>query len=266
MSVGHLKVLVRGAGEIATAMACRMAEARFHVVMTETDHPEAVRRRFAFSEVIYEKVKTVEGKVARLVDDYAGVMKCWENGEIAVIIDPEAKIKDQIHPDVEIDAIIAKKNLGTKMTDAELVIGLGVGFEAGVDTHVVIETNRGHNLGRIIRKGLADPDTGEPGNIAGYTYERVLRAPCDGILETDHDLGDIVKAGDIIGYVDGQPMKTVLSGVIRGLLRNGTKVHKGMKSGDVDPRGQVTYVDTISDKGRTISGGVLEAIMNHFNA
>ncbi|MBR6331589.1 MAG: EF2563 family selenium-dependent molybdenum hydroxylase system protein [Dehalococcoidales bacterium] len=265
MAVGHLKVLVRGAGEIATAMACRMAGAKFHVVMTETDHPEAVRRRVAFSEVVYDKVKVVEGYTARLVSDASEIQKCWDNDEIAVIIDPENHTKDIIKPDVEIDATIAKRNLGTKKTDAELVIGLGVGFEAGVDTHVVIETNRGHNLGRIILSGLAEPDTGTPGNIAGYTYERVLRAPCDGILETDHNLGDHVKAGDVIGYVNGQPMKTVLSGVIRGLLRNGTPVRKGLKSGDVDPRDKIEYVDTISDKGRTISGGVLEAIMAHFN-
>ena len=185
---------------------------------------------------------------------------------MALIVDPDTTIRSELKPDVEIDAIIAKKNLGTRISDAELVIGLGIGFKAGKDVHIVIETNRGHNLGRVMLEGIAEPDTGDPGNIGGYTTERVMRAPRGGIFETVKKIGDIIKAGDIVAYVEGEPVKAAISGIVRGLLRDGTSVTRGLKAGDVDPRGNKEYCYTISDKGRTISGGVLEAILAHFNA
>jgi xanthine dehydrogenase accessory factor len=166
---------------------------------------------------------------------------------------------------VVIDAIIAKKNLGTKMSDAPLVIGLGVGFTAGQDVHVIVETNRGHNLGRVVRSGQAEPDTGKPGVIAGYSSERVMRAPAEGVFRTAKNIGDLVQAGDIVAYVGKEPMRTIIPGIIRGLLRDGAPVTKGMKSGDVDPRANPDYVDTVSDKGSAIAGGVLEAILARFN-
>ncbi len=183
-----------------------------------------------------------------------------------LLLDPEARVKDLMKPDVLVDAIIAKKNLGTKITDAPLVIGVGVGFQAGRDSHVVIETNRGHNLGRVMLEGIAEPDTGDPGNIGGYTTERVMRTPRGGVFKTVKKIGDMVKAGDIVAYVEGEPVKAAIPGIVRGLLRDGTPVTKGLKAGDVDPRGNKEYCYTISDKGRTISGGVLEAILAHFNA
>jgi xanthine dehydrogenase accessory factor len=193
------------------------------------------------------------------------VYDVWNTGEMALIVDPEANIRATLRPDVEIDATIAKKNLGTRITDAEMVIGLGIGFDAGKDVHAVIETNRGHNLGRIIHQGIAEPDTGNPGDIGGYTIERVMRAPCDGIFRTTKNIGDLIQAGEVVAYVEKQPIKSIIHGTIRGLLRDGTLVTKGLKSGDVDPRGDKSYCHTISDKGRTISGGVLEAILSHFN-
>ena len=265
MAVKDLKVLIRGGGELASAVACRMAASGFKVIMTEVSQPQAVRRNVSFCEAVYEGTKTVEGLTARLVRSADEARVAWEAGELALIVDPETNIRAEIAPDVEIDAIIAKKNLDTRLTDAELVIGLGVGFEAGKDVHVLIETNRGHNLGRVMRSGIADADTGNPGNIAGYTTERVLRAPADGVIRTVKKIGDMVEKGDVIAYVGDQPIKTVIPGVIRGLLRDGTPVTRGLKSGDVDPRGNIEYCNTISDKGRTISGGVLEAILAHFN-
>lgn len=265
MSASELKVLIRGGGELASAVACRLYECHFNVVMTEVQQPLAVRREVSFCEAIYGGYKTVEGKTARLVQSATEIESVWRTQELAIIVDPYADIKSEITPDVLIDAIIAKKNLGTQISDAKLVIGLGVGFEAGKDVHFVIETNRGHNLGRIIREGRAEPNTGNPGNIGGYTTERVLRAPCDGIFRSTKNIGDLVKEGDIVAYVEDSPMKTTIPGVIRGLIRDGTVVNRGLKSGDVDPRGDKKYCYTLSDKGRTISGGVLESIMSVFN-
>jgi len=266
MSVKNLKVLIRGGGELASAVACRMAESHFNVIMTEVSRPQAVRRNVSFCEVVYEGRKTVEGKTVRLVASAGEARAAWKAGEMALIVDPDTTIRSELKPDVEIDAIIAKKNLGTRITDAELVIGLGIGFEAGRDVHIVIETNRGHNLGRVMLEGIAEPDTGDPGNIGGYTTERVMRAPRGGTFQTVKKIGDMVKAGDIVAYVEGEPVKAAIPGVVRGLLRDGTPVTKGLKAGDVDPRGNKEYCYTISDKGRTISGGVLEAILAHFNA
>ncbi|MCL2679013.1 MAG: selenium-dependent molybdenum cofactor biosynthesis protein YqeB [Dehalococcoidia bacterium] len=265
MGVRNLKVLIRGGGELASAVACRLAESHFKVIMTDVSAPQAVRRHVSFCEAVYDGYKTVEGRTARLVSSATQSRAAWKAEEMAIIVDPDNTILGDIKPDVVVDAIIAKKNLGTRITDAGLVIGLGIGFEAGRDVHVVIETNRGHNLGRVLRSGIAEPDTGNPGDICGYTFERVMRAPCGGIIRTVKQIGDMVKAGDIVAYVDGESIKTTIPGVIRGLIRDGTPVTKGLKSGDVDPRGRVEYIDTISDKGRTISGGVLEAILAHFN-
>jgi xanthine dehydrogenase accessory factor len=265
MPVKNLKVLVRGGGELATAMACRLADSHFKIIMTEVSKPQAVRRNVSFCEAVYEGTKTVEGKTARLVSSAGETRAAWKAGQLALIVDPDVTILSDIKPDIEIDAIIAKKNLGTRITDAELVIGLGIGFEAGKDVHVVIETNRGHNLGRVIREGIAEADTGNPGNIGGYTTERVMRAPADGTFKTVKKIGDMVKAGDIVAYVGKEPVKAAIPGIVRGLLRDGTPVTRGLKAGDVDPRGNKEYCFTISDKGRTISGGVLEAILEHFN-
>ncbi len=265
MVLSTLKVLIRSGGELASAVACRLAEGHFRIVMTETARPEAVRRRVSFCEAVYDTVKCVEGKVCRLVTNTAGVFDCWARGELALIVDPSASIKGDIKPDVVIDAIMAKRNIGTRLSDAPLVIGLGIGFVAGKDTHVVIETNRGHNLGQIIRDGIAEPDTGHPGIIAGYGKERVFRAPKDGIFCATKSIGDIVTAGDIVAYVDSEPVRVAIPGIIRGLLRDGTPVTKGIKAGDVDPRARLDYCESISDKGRAIAGGVLEAIMAYYN-
>jgi xanthine dehydrogenase accessory factor len=265
MPIENLKVLIRGGGELASAVACRLAESHFNIVMTEVPRPQAVRRNVSFCEAVYDATQTVEGHTACLVDSLSQIYDVWNERKLALIVDPEAIIAAQLKPHVIIDAIIAKRNVGTLITDAELVIGLGIGFEATKDVHVVIETNRGHNLGRIIRSGIAEPDTGNPGDIGGYTTERVMRAPCDGDIRTVKNIGDIVLAGEVVAYVEDCALKSNITGIIRGLLRDTTPVTKGLKSGDVDPRGDINYCYTISDKGRTISGGVLEAILAHFN-
>jgi xanthine dehydrogenase accessory factor len=264
--LNHLVILVRGAGEMATGVAHRLASCHFKVCMTETSNPQAVRREVAFSEAIFDSEKEVEGVSARRVESADHISEAWRNGKISILIDPEAKVKDFLKPDVFIDATLSKKNLGTKKTDGLLVIGLGPGFVAGKDVHLIIETNRGHNLGRIISNGEAEANTGIPGPIAGYTEERVIRAPKDGQFITIRKIGDGVKVNEKVGMIGNVAVRTRIPGVIRGLLRDGTKVWKGMKLGDVDPRGNKTNCYTISDKARTISGGVLQAILEHFNA
>ena len=263
--LNDLVILVRGAGEMATGVAHRLASCRFKVCMTETSNPQAVRREVAFSEVIFDREKGVEGITAKLVESPDHISEVWKDKRIPILIDPDAKVKDLLKPDVLIDATLAKRNLDTKISDAPLVVGLGPGFHAGRDVHLVIETNRGHNLGRIIANGEAEPNTGIPGSIAGYTEERVIRAPRDGNFKALKKIGDGVRANEKVGMIGNVEVRSRIAGVIRGLLQDGTEVWKGMKLGGVDPRGIKAHCYTVSDKARTISGGTLQAILEHFN-
>ena len=258
-------ILIRGAGEMATGVAHRLVSCRFKVCMTETSNPQAVRREVAFSEALFDSEKEVEGITAKRVESADHISEVWRDGKIPLLIDPEAEVKDFLKPDVLIDATLAKKNLGTKITDAPLVIGLGPGFHAGRDVHLIIETNRGHNLGKIISNGEAELNTGIPGAIGGYTEERVIRAPKDGSFKALKKIGDGVRANEKVGIIENMPVRSRIAGVIRGLLRDGTEVWKGMKLGDVDPRGIKGHCYTISEKARTISGGILQTILEHFN-
>jgi len=258
-------ILIRGAGEIATGVAHRLAPCHFKVCMTEVPNPQAVRRMVAFSEAIFDQEKEVEGIVAKRAESPDDIPRIWKDGKVPILIDPEARVKQILKPEVLIDATLAKKNLGTKITDAPFVIGLGPGFHAGKDVHVVIETNRGHNLGRIISNGEAEPNTGIPGSIGGYTEHRVIRASKEGKFKPLRKITDCVKVNEKVGMIDNAAVRSRIAGTIRGLLRDGTEVWKGMKLGDVDPRGIRSHCYTISDKARTISGGVLQAILEHVN-
>lgn len=261
----ELVVLIRGAGDLATGVAHRLWRSGFQVCMTEVPHPLAIRRAVCFSEAVHDGEKTVEDVTAKHVIDVEAVRPSWKKGKIPVLVDPQAEIRKTMRPHVLVDAIMAKKNLGTTMSDAQLVIGLGPGFSAGGDVHFVIETNRGHDLGRLIRVGSAEPDTGVPGPVGGYAAERVLRAPESGRFDPLHEIGDAVKTGDPVAMVEGVAMRSRISGVLRGILRPGTPVEKGMKSGDVDPRGKREACFTISDKARALGGAVLEGILATFN-
>lgn len=265
LKLNEMVVLIRGAGEMATGVAHRLWHAHFLVCMTETANPLAIRRGVSFCEAIHDGEKTVEGITAKRVIDGEAIRPTWKKGKIPVLVDPEAVVRKFLRPHVLVDAIVAKKNLGTRITDAPLVIGLGPGFVAGKDVHLVTETNRGHNLGRLIWEGAAEPDTGIPGNIGGYTAERVLRAPETGRFEALRKIGDPVEETEAVAVVGGAPMRSTISGVLRGILRDGTAVQKGMKSGDVDPRGNRDACFTISDKARAIGGSALEGILATFN-
>ena len=254
-------VLIRGAGDIATGIALRLHRARFQVVMTEIAHPTAIRRTVCFSQAISHGEAIVEGVTARIADSDERVREILAAGEIPVLVDPEAACASTLLPDALVDAILAKRNLGTKLTDAPIVIGVGPGFTAGVDCHAAVETMRGHTLGRVLYEGSPLPNTNVPGLIGGFAGERVLRAPADGVFHLLRDIGTVVQAGETVGEVGGEPMQCTIGGVLRGILPDGTPVHKGMKAGDVDPRCTVEYCYSASDKALAVGGGVLEALL-----
>ena len=264
--IHELIIGIKGAGEMATAIAWRlyMANSR-QIFMMEKAQPMAVRRMVSFCEAIYGEPQTVENVTAVRRDDPSTIPSAWKSGYIAVGVDPEWSLVESMRPDVLIDAIVAKKNLGTLLKEASLVMALGPGFRANHDAHLVVETRRGHNLGRIIDSGAAEKNTGIPGDIAGFSHERVLWAPADGLFNSSFAITDRVRSNEVIGEVGGKEVFAAINGVIRGLIRTGIKVEKGTKLGDIDPREKVEYCDTISDKARTVSGSVLEGILRNYN-
>ena len=265
ITLNNLCVMIRGGGEMASGVAYRLFRANLKVFMTEIPQPLCVRRTVSFCEALFDKAQEVEGLTARFIASPKECTAVWEGGEIPLLIDPEGKSRSVLKPSVIVDAILAKKNIGTHRGDAPLVVGLGPGFWAGKDVDVVIETNRGHDLGRVIYDGPAEPDTGVPGDIAGVGTQRVLRAPRDGAFRPVKQIGDMVEEGETVAWVEDAAVTATIAGVLRGLLREGTLVQKGLKAGDVDPRGKRGNCFTISDKARAIGGGVLEAILAQFN-
>jgi xanthine dehydrogenase accessory factor len=260
-----LCVLMRGAGEMATGVAHRLFMSNLQVVLVEIPKPLAVRRAVSFCEAVYDGRKTVEGVDAVLASSLEDAEDIRQTGAVPLLVDPELTLLEKLKPDVLVEATLSKGALRLSADMAPLVIGLGPGLEAPDDARFIIETNRGHHLGRIIEQGMAQANTGIPGDIAGKTWERVLRAPTDGVFETDCKLGDKVKAGQEVGRVAGKPVMTRLDGVLRGLIRPGAEVSNELKLGDVDPRGQLEYLDTISEKARALGGSVLEAILRVYN-
>ena len=297
----NLLIICRGAGDLATGIIHRLHRAGHRVIALETDYPAAIRRQVSFCEAVYDGSAAVEGVTARLVpaladaetdtETYSGindtpaahiVSEKWDSsaieavleaGEVPLLIDPKGESIVLLKPDVVVDAIIAKKNLGTTINMAPLVIGVGPGFTAGQDVHLVIESMRGHNLARIITDGMAQPNTGVPGNIAGFTSERVIHAPAAGYIHDVRKIGDIVQKGDEIariypdkGSYDNKlseyvPVNATITGIIRGLIREGYYFKEGFKIADIDPReGELSNCFTISDKARSIAGSVLEAV------
>ena len=254
-------VIIKGAGDIASGIALRLRHAGFDIVMTDLERPTAIRRTVCFSQAIVNGSAVVEDVRARRAESAKDALDIIKDGEIAVLADERAECAGELKPDALVDAILAKKNLGTKITDAPVVIGIGPGFTAGEDCHAVVETQRGHYLGRVILEGSAAENTGVPGNIGGYTVERIIRAVKDGIFTPVCSIGDVVEAGQTVGYVDGEPVKCLIGGVLRGILPENTPVYKGMKSGDVDPRCELAHCFTVSDKALAVGGGVLEAVL-----
>jgi xanthine dehydrogenase accessory factor len=262
-------VIVRGAGDLATACILRLVRSGFRVAALESARPSSIRRTVCLSEAMYEGHAEVEGiravRVASPEALRAALARFGPAGPVPVLEDLDCAILQQVRPLALVDAIIAKRNLGTRMGMAEVVVALGPGFEAGVDAHAVVETNRGHDLGRVLLRGCAEPNTGTPGLIAGRSLERVLHTPVAGVVENLKTIGDLVHAGEPVLAVHGPdgtvPLATTIDGMLRGLIRPGFRAPAGLKVADVDPRGRREHCFTVSDKGLAIAGGVLEAVL-----
>ena len=255
-----MKILIRGAGDLATGIASRLYGAGHQILMTEIEVPLTVRRTVALSRAVYEGSARIEEMEGILAEDRESALAVMERGDIAVMTDPGMECRKWFQPDVVVDAILAKKNLGTEITDAPFVVGVGPGFTAGHDCNCVVETKRGHTLGNIIWRGSALPNTGVPGNVGGYTIERLIRAGADGRIEPKVQIGDYVERGQIVALTGGVPVYAQMSGIVRGMLQEGVHVWKNLKIGDIDARTEVSHCYTISDKARAIGGGVLEAV------
>jgi len=252
--------LVKGGGDLGTGVALYLHRQGYRVVVTELAQPLVVRRTVAMASAIYEGRVTIEGVVARRAEDYGGVLAAWEEGHIPVIINPTARIAQEVRPPVLVDAIMAKRNTGTVITDAPIVVALGPGFHASTDCHAVVETQRGPDLGRFYLVGATAPDSGVPGRVGGESTRRVMRAPVEGTFTGLARIGDHVQAGDVVASVNGLPVVAQLTGVVRGLLADGVNVEAGIKVGDIDPRDDPSLCYRVSDKAWRVGEGVLSAI------
>jgi len=262
-------VVVRGAGDLATGCIVRLVRAGFRVAALEVAEPSSIRRTVCLSEAVYQGQAEVEGvkavRVGSAEELLAALERCGPAGPVPVLVDPQCAVLPRLRPLALVDAIIAKRNLGTRIGMADVVVALGPGFEAGVDADAVVETNRGHDLGRVLRSGRAEPDTGTPGLIAGVGRERVLHAPAAGVVENLKRIADRVQAGEPVLAIDGPEGRVLVAaaidGMVRGLIRPGFQARAGLKVADVDPRGRREHCFTISDKAMAIAGGVLEAVL-----
>ena len=259
-------IIVRGGGDIATGTIHRLHRCGYPVMVLETGYPSAIRRQVAFSEAVYDGTSQVEGTVCVRVKDFGEAKKVLKEGDVPLMVDPDCQVLKEVRPWALVDAILAKKNLGTNRQMADKTIALGPGFYAGRDVDLVVETMRGHNLGRLIGNGEAQANTGVPGVSAGYGKERVIHSPAGGILLDKVHIGDKVKKGQNIAViVTGQgevAVEATLDGLVRGLIRPGYPVTKGLKIADIDPReSEFENCFTISDKARCIAGSVLEGLL-----
>ena len=257
-----MKVVIRGGGDLATGVAEVLYQSGFKILILDIEKPSSIRRSVCFSEAIYDGVTKVENIICKKVENENEIEKCWNEKIIPIMVDEKGDIIKKIKPDVVVDSIIAKKNLGTTKDMAPITIALGDGFEAGKDVDVVIETMRGHNLGRIITSGRAMKNTGIPGEIKGVSKDRVIYSKANGIFSSVKKIGDTVQKDEIIGYVGNVEIRGKISGVLRGIIREGYEVTENMKIGDIDPRiEEKSNCFTISDKARSLGGAVLRAIM-----
>ena len=256
----------RGGGDLATGTIYKLKNSGFPVLILEVPNPSAIRRNVAFCEAVYQGTQTVEDMTCYLVESVEQAEQFINEGKLCVLVDPMGESIARLKPLAVIDAILAKKNLGTNRNMAPITLALGPGFVAGEDVDAVIETKRGHNLGRVLWEGAAAPNTGIPGIIGGYGKERVIHCPAKGILRNVKKITDTVSRGEVIAVVETEdgnvPVEATLDGILRGLIRDGYPVHVGFKMADIDPRAE-EYENcfTISDKARCIAGGVLEALL-----
>jgi xanthine dehydrogenase accessory factor len=264
--LSDLIILVRGGGEVGSAIAHRLNRSHFRVCITELAIPEAIHRGASFSEAIFDSARTVESVTAeRTLISLEKIYSAWRNGHIPIVADPELSVKPLIKPDVLVNAMMLKRETNTRMTDAPLVIGIGPGFIAGGDVHLVIESNPGNNLGRVILEGEPEKDSARPDELNGSGKDRVVSAEETGVFTTERNIGDAVLAGDIIGNINDLPLKAPISGVLCGLLRNEAKVLPNAKLAEIDSEHDKSVCFAIRGRTRAIAGGVLEAILMSFN-
>ena len=255
-------IVVRGAGDIATGTICRLHKAGYPVLALETENPTVIRRTVSFAEAVHDGKTEIEGITAHLGRTENEIRSIISSGNIAVAVDPDGHYIEELKPAVVIDAILAKKNIGTAINMAKTTIALGPGFNAGKDVHIVVETARGHSLGKIIKEGPSLPNTGIPGNIEGVTEGRIVRSPAKGTVKVLKDIGSIVKEGEVIARINNTDVLAPIAGMVRGMIRDGMNIPLDLKMGDVDPRGEKADYTTISDKARAIAGSVLEVLLS----
>lgn len=255
-------IIVRGGGDIASGVIYRLFMSGYRVIVLEAKEPSNIRRTVSFGNAVYKGVMEIEGIRGVFAKNIEEIYKILEDGNIPVYIDPKGYIIGKLKPLVVVDAILSKKNLGTNRNMAPITIGIGPGFEAGKDVDVVIESRRGHFLGRVIYKGKASKNTGIPGEVLGYKEERIIRANNDGVVKPLYKIGDKIRKGNTVCKIGEKEIIGQISGVLRGMIKEGYMVKKGLKIGDIDPRGISDYVYTISDKALAIGGGVLEGILH----
>ena len=264
-----LFIFLRGGGDLASGVALRLYRAGLSLLITELAQPLTVRRLVSFSEAVFQGQTTVEGVTARLASNLPEALAFIQGGEIPVLVDPSASCVSALRtlqptgtPIVLVDARMTKHPPERDTLEADMVVGLGPGFWAGENCHAVIETNRGHFMGRVIWRGAAEEDTGVPEQVVNQGIGRVLRAPGDGFLEAHAQIGDHLEPGQLVAEVGGHPLRAPFRGMLRGLLHPGLQVMQGMKVGDVDPRDNPAYTRLVSDKSLAVGGGVLEAILS----
>ena len=259
-------IVVRGGGDLATGTIYKLKKRGFPVLILEVANPSAIRRNVSFCEAVYQGMQTVEDMTCYLAESLEHAQELLLEGKLVVLVDPMGESIPKWKPLAVIDAILAKKNLGTNKEMAPITVALGPGFTAGEDVDAVVETQRGHHLGRVIWEGSAAPNTGIPGIVGGYGKERVIHCPAKGILRNVKKITDTVSKGEVIAAVETEegivPVEATLDGILRGLIRDGYPVRPGFKIADIDPRTEeYNNCFTISDKARCIAGGVLEAIL-----
>lgn len=258
-------VILKGGGDLGSGCAARLHRAGFRLLITELPQPLVIRRSVAYASAVHQEHITVEGITAWLAQSDQDVLAAWDKGWIPVVVDPHAASVTRWRPAALVDAIMAKYNTSTRITDAPIVVALGPGFTAGHDCHAVVETKRGHTLGRVYYRGSAEANSGIPGRLGNQDALRVIRAPVAGSLRAARRIGDHVTAGQLVAYIDETPVHAPINGVVRGLLADGLPVSANLKIGDIDPRGIADYCFTISDKSWAVGGGVLEAILHLAN-
>lgn len=256
-----MKIIIRGGGDLGSGVALRLHHVGWQILICETDSPLCLRRSVSFANAVYEKETKVEGVLAIKCDLPENIFEILEKKSIPVLIDPEMEVGNFFQPDIIIDARMLKKHVDYNLNSKIMIIGLGPGFIAGKNCHAVIETNRGHFLGRVIWEGEPQMDTGSPGRIKGHDIERVLRSPSNGKINSNAKIGYLFIKGETIGFVGSDPIIAPFDGCLRGLMHNGIEVSSGLKIGDLDARMDPSLTSFVSEKALAIAGGVLEAIL-----